>query len=218
MVSKCNPQLFIIDFFNSLINQIDIYTEEKLEKLGSDDLISPSSLSTSEVNKNVKSGDRYIQEFKVPKFNEIQEPAIIDPYTQFSYDEKIASRPLLFNPESSPIKSIDYFNRIREELIQELEKMQKECLDNYNQSRKQETNLDWLKDISEEDLKKKLFAKKSCFILNFDSSWIPQKSSQSSFYHFSKYNIYDNNNTSPYGVYLFVFDFYIEVDLTYLIR
>lgn len=199
-----NPELFIIDFFDSAINQIDIYTEERLAKLESNDLIS---------DKNVKRGesDCYNKEYKIPKFSEIQETAIIDPYSEFPYDEKITSRPLLFNPDTAPIKSIDYFNRVREELIQELVKVQKECLENYNQYRKQETNKDCLKDISEEDLKKKLFAKKSCFILNLDKNWSPQESSQSTFYRFSE--DIDIQESSPYAMHLFVLDFYLEDDL-----
>lgn len=142
------PKLLVVNYFDTLIRNVDIHTEEQLEKYSPNDTFSPNDAQEtfSEINSKL---NNYRYETSI---NE----SISDPYSD-EYDFDTQSSSFL---ESKEIKIIDYLNSLREEQINEIECIQTKLMKHCEANR--ETN----KKITEqEDLERKLFANKFAFIL-----------------------------------------------------
>lgn len=192
------PKLYIINYFDSLINKIDIYTEEKLQNLNPDDLVEKPNDLNKEIDRN--RWEYYVQDYKIPSIKPLDDENNPEPYVELANFPNITQRPLLFEPEANCSLTLkDYFTRFREALIQELRHIQEETLENYDDLRKNETNIDF-KDMSEEEMRKILFEKKFCFIYQFDQKFALAPT----FWRFE--------------IFLFVFDFYIDQEMLQFCR
>lgn len=185
-----NPKQVLVDYYDSLTRQIDIYTEELLENYAEDDVIQESS-----------DGDASSQVSRLPAHYEIRPSSCIDSYGissfvdsnshEFNYDW---TRRLRVRPGRTKI--VDYLNSIRDEMIDALQKAQTynfECMRlNKNAYKIDETD-------EEEEIKSKIFANKFCFLLKIDEVIILAN-------NFPKIA----QNMSIFKYYLFVVDFYMN--------
>ena len=187
------PKLYIINYFDSLINKIDIYTEEKLQNLNSVDLVEKPSDLNKEIDRN--RWKYYVQDYKIPSIKPLEDEYNSETYVELANFPNITQRPLLFDPEEiCSLKLKDYFNRYREELIRELRHVQEETLENYD-ALKKDNNIDVKEDMSEEEMRRMLFGKKFCFIYQFEQKFALAPT-------FLRFEIF-----------LFVFDFYIDQEM-----
>lgn len=187
-----NAKQVLVDYYDSLIRQIDIYTEELLENYSEDDVIQESS-DGDETSSQVS---------RLAAHYEIRPSSFIDSYGissfvdsnshEFNYDwtRRLRARP-------GRTKIVDYLNSIRDEMIDALQKAQThnyECLrSNKNAFKINET------EEEEEEIKRKIFANKFCFLLKIDEVIILAN-------NFPKIA----QNMSIFKYYLFVVDFYMS--------
>lgn len=194
MVTK-HPKLIIIDYYDLLIRNVDIYTEEQLKKytdenvieIVSDDLVLDKYSEKYENNEE----NPIIMDFESPNANIYD---LIDKvpywrqsiykYPKESEKAKNEPPPLLSNVHK-------FLNNMRDEMIDELKKGQEAALKNYEKI-KNEIKVDKL--ASEEEFDRsvvsRLFEKQFMFLL-LD-------------------NKYESKNNSPFKLYLIVLDFYLN--------
>ena len=138
-----SPRLFIIDYYDELIKNIDIYTEEELEKYQDNDLLSYNNTEDILVPKS----DDTIETYGVD--------SRLDPYSdEYSYDIQI-------NYEKDSItKTKDYLNDVRLKAINALKLSQDENLKYYNSNRSIiKTGQTQMNEKEINQLKSKLFGK-----------------------------------------------------------
>ena len=192
----------IIDYFDSLVQQVDIYTEEELEKYTDqsvvtkipDDDQSPSDEeeSNDEVGNEEKSLLNLFDSWEsIKSAYENRKYVGEDPYTnerEYEYSEIVAKH----EPPSISSNVRQFLNNMRDEMINEIRKGEEEALKNYK-TIKSELKIDKLASDEEidRDVATRLFENKSMFLL-------------------LDINSKSKNKDSPFKLYLFVVDFYLN--------
>lgn len=188
-----HPKLLIIDYYDSLIQQVDIYTEEQLAKY-TDGQPVVNKLIYKVIITESKNSDReeeihYCLDLESPSqnFNKIVDSDPFWEHSKYNYSKVNAKQ-----DETEPL-SIDVLNKMRDELIDELKKGQHEAL-KYYETIKNELKID--KMASDEEIDRNVMAR--LFEKQFMFLYLDNK----------KYN-YRNWN-SPFKLYLVVLDFYLN--------
>ena len=144
------PKLLITDHYDKLIQQVDIYIEELLEKYNENDLLPEDNEEISLLEHT--SNDFYDKdEYK-------------DPY-ESKYEYEMSK--LDVTPGATRIR--DYLELIRSKSIEELKKAEKETLDSYeiNKLLYKYDRVNLTVDRVEE-MKRNIFKDKFCFMLQFN--------------------------------------------------
>lgn len=150
-----NPKLVISQYFDSLIRQVDIYTEETLQLYTDADVfeIEPSRGETS------KQPDHTITPYSLCDHNSIDfGPQLLWKRILDSHKLDLNDNLTRFGPE--PINKRIYVNQMRDQLIKELEKGQSEAFE-YYETIKNEID----KSMSQEDIESIVFANNYYFII-----------------------------------------------------
>lgn len=144
------PRLLITDHYDKLIQQVDIYIEELLEKYNEHDLLPVDNGEISFLEPT--SNDFYVRdEYK-------------DPYeSKYEYN----TSKLDVTPGTTRIR--DYLELIRSKSIEELKKAEKKALDNYEMNKLlYKYDRDNLTVDRVEEMKRNIFKDKFCFMLQFN--------------------------------------------------
>ena len=150
-----HPKLMIIDYYDSLINVIDIHTEELLRAYSETDI-----LEEIEPNPRLKHNDNeIIRPYRVKSLN--------NPFNNtYKIDPSSLKTMGTFTPGLT--RMWDYLNGTRDELIKFLRDAQKKTFEDY-ESIKNELKL--AKNGTDEyDVMAKLFAKRFHFIIEIDNT------------------------------------------------
>lgn len=170
--SSSDSKRIILDSYDYLINQVDIFAETVLNKHSESELLDSCMWQKPKIQNERKPE-------KQAKFDMLEENDYIDPYKEkYQTDEKLKT-PALLDPNTTKVH--DYINKMRQEIIDELVKLQGDTLKEYEMN-KDKIVIDETKSVEQrQDLDEKLFGNKNCFILE-----------------------------SKTTTYLFVFNFYID--------
>lgn len=128
-----NPKLIIADYYDSLVNQINIYTEEILKKCKheNDPIIEMTPTTTTTTN-----GRRFSN---LPKRNFFEETYGINEYDDtYSEDFIISQKDLSLLSDdqiASPKKMSEHVNLIRSSMIDELIKAEQASFDSYERKK-----------------------------------------------------------------------------------
>lgn len=229
MTSKNHPQQIIMDYYDSLIRQVDIYTEEELEKYideneslvnkypdnnNDDDSSSDEEKGNYIDNKgynedsylklfdssdesiiNAFENDLYVDEDPYLKHRKYKYPLprLSSPTDDDDDDDKFpGEKKAKYEPLPKSSKVCQFLNNMRDKMISEIQNCQKEAFKNYTRI-KSELKAD--KSASDEEIDRtvatRLFKNKFMFLvknrkLNSKKKW------------------------SPFNLYLFVVDFYLN--------
>jgi hypothetical protein len=144
------PRLLIIDYYDSLINRIDKYTEQLLEQYGDEDIL-PNEPDVLERHRGCCDGDELCGE----KYH--QETY----FEEYNYDN--IERQLDYEPGVTKVR--DYFNRVRSRQIDAILKVRDHNLESYEMNKLAYKNIpDNMNKVEIEHLKSRLFADKFCFL------------------------------------------------------
>lgn len=200
-----NPKLIICDYFDKLVNLVDIHTEEQLKKFDKSDFVGePFKYRFRELPKCDYMGSNGII-FRFQAKNDDNEQASDDlKDAEYGTTYNLADHPKLeINPNS--VKVHDYLNKTRENLISEVKRHEEHALTRY-----QEAKDDLLKEIQTiddrdtqiEEFKKRLFADKHIGVIQIEklSRWK------------NDFEFHEKQNESPFCLYLAVLDFYLDRD------
>ena len=155
-----SPKLLIVDYYDSLISDIDIYTEQLLEKYTENDLL-PNEIKSDEWL--IKLPTYRDSDFENKEFFEIE--SMFDPYKEFYRFEKKQAN---VTPESTKVR--DYLNLVRSKSIEEINKVKEENLSRYDLNKdKYKYKRDELTTGIIEDMKRELFKDRYCFQIRIDS-------------------------------------------------
>ena len=214
-----NHKLIIVDYYDALIRQVDIYTEEKLNIYSNDHLI--------EIKEEEKEGNQQIEDskefdldtetFESP-LKEIEEKAFLPNSVKSLMVSEFAIK--INWPQQRPfqMKAQDYLNFMRDEMIKQIEIAKKETIEHYEaiidglddkekltdkemkitKCKYDETIKDEFKNagkLREEELKRKLFENKFAFLFSRPYS-----------------------NLNPFTLYLVITDFYLKESHLKLIK
>ena len=191
----------IIDYFDSLVQQVDIYTEEELEKYTDqsvvtkipDDDQSPSDEeeSNDEVGNKEKSLLNLFDSWESIKNAYENQTYDEDPYMN-EREYEYSGVETKHEPPSVSSNVRQFLNNMRDEMINEIRKGEEEALKNYK-TIKSELKIDKLASDEEidRDVATRLFENKSMFLL-------------------LDINSNSENNDSLFKLYLFVVDFYLN--------
>lgn len=146
------PKLLIVDYYDSVISDIDIITEELFEKYNEDEVFKIES-------NNNNSGLE--QRSEIEKFFENEK--LIDPYSdEYKYDTD-----LKITLESGKIH--DYLNLVRLKAIEEVKNVRDENLEHYELNKAEyKYNRNDLTAEKVEEIRRELFKEKFCFLLRID--------------------------------------------------
>lgn len=148
-----SPKLVITDYYDSLIREIDIYTEKSIDKHSDDDLLPEEPDSIEEQPKSTIEDDIY---------------PIDDPYSlKYSYGLIVAA---------NRTRIIDYLNQVRTKAIEELKSAQEENLISY-EANKSKIHIDRENMDTEkiEALKRQLFNDRFSFLVISNDNEIKEK-------------------------------------------
>ena len=124
-----NPKLIIADYYDSLVNQIDIYTEDVLKKCQdqNDPIIEMNQTTAT-------SGSRHAN---LPKRNFVEEIYGINEYNDTYSEDFIVSQVNQDDvlSEAAPKKMSEHVNAIRSSMIDELRKAEKASFDSYERKK-----------------------------------------------------------------------------------
>lgn len=216
-MAKINKRLFISDHYDELVNQIDLYTEELLEKIPKDAVITELPRFPPGSNKD--------DDDWVFKNDETFEGPYSDRY-DLSGEEDVEVKVII-----GETKVADYVNLIRSKAIEEIQKAREENLEQLamnppNQNPKpnpieieEQEAMDITSDsddsdcINETDLEKvnmeklryELFQDKFCFFVMLEK--LPYDSDFKYVSHYDK-----TKNKSIFQMYTIVVDFYMSLD------
>lgn len=165
------PPLLITEYYDSLIRQLDIYTEERIKEL------QETGLPKIEVDSYSYCSTCYEQTDEIETYGV---ETINNPYQskQFTIDTTITETEI-----TELSQAIDYVSKIRQQAIDEIRKVQEENLDHYNEN-KDKFKVDKKENLTGEKLdefKSQLFAPRFCFLVNktpiesvriYSDSWI----------------------------------------------
>lgn len=180
-----SPKLLIVDYYDSLISEIDIYTEQLLEKYTENDLL-PNEIKRD--NMIMKYPTNQKSDFENKDFFEIE--SMVDPYKEFYRFEKKQTN---VTPESTKVR--DYLNLVRSKSIEEINKVKEENLSRYDLNKdKYKYNRNELTTEIVEDMKRELFKDRYCFQLRIDRLF------------------FTSVGSLPFQILTIVTDFYIDPD------
>jgi len=146
----------IINHFDDLTTQVDIYTEKLLARFEDNDLF------VDFVYRESENDDKTDMDEPDNQIESAQVDAYIDPYSdKYSYE---SCAPFEMPPESTTVK--DYLNSCRHKLFEEMKRVKEEILRSV-ESEELRVDRD-RKDDEEymEELKSRIFAKRFCFLLD----------------------------------------------------
>jgi hypothetical protein len=149
-----SPKLLIVDYYDSLINRIDIYTEELLAEYSEDDVLP---------KEKEPSASHWWIGLKLKET--IDNPYKIDYNGVLNIDNQVKD----VVPGSTKVH--DYLNRVRSKAIEEIGKVRDENLSRYelNKERfKKYGNRDELTEEKIEEMQRELFEESFCFLLSID--------------------------------------------------
>lgn len=204
-----NSKLFISQYFDSIINQIDIHTEEQLENFSKRDKINNS----------------FDYQYKSPADHRQSEDDFYNNHDEQN-DEQITygiesytdSNSVWYNYEHQPWREIplcsmrirDYLNATRAELIAEVELVQAEIFKRYDEIKNSLVQCHD-QDSQIEVLKRAVFANKFVGIFRIDKVYAKEM-----------FTVWQENkhitNPVPFKLYLVIFDFYLDLDQQNLLR
>lgn len=166
-----NPKLFISQHFDSLIREVDIFTEKRLARSDLDKIVEVNDYDDFETTppKNETFPEQIddVMDFEgVVDFGKHAERKIWKYFQRTCFDFK---RNLVTTIEEEPrrVKISDYWNEFREKMIDELNLQQKEAFERYETIRddlKRENSSN--KDI--ESIISRVFENNFAFILNYE--------------------------------------------------
>lgn len=153
--------MLISIFFDSLIREVDIFTEEKIVDLDSDKLIKVNNDDNIKLNIEESNNSKYIDgeiDFdSVEHFDKNVQDYIWSVHERPSFDFK---RNLDLNKPSKCMKECDFWNESRDELIAELNDMQNEAFQRYETIRDESKRDKW----SIETIMERVFENRFAFI------------------------------------------------------
>lgn len=183
-----NPKLFLSNYFDSLINQIDIHTEEQLEKYQENENLN-EDLILFERNFNINKNDEY----KIRPFDDRTANGIefhLNPYSaSYEYD-------LNLNERSRSTNIHNYLNDSRETMLEHVQKSRAEAHERYEMSMRDD-DLKKFENDQIDELKRHLFTQHFLFLIRVDEIILGTNSSKLL-------------NPSPYRLYLLVTDYFID--------
>lgn len=195
-----NPKFLILNYYDSLVNQIDIYTEEELDRTASDDRLDFNRTIPNEsilkTNFEQNKPDYFMKNYE----NEIETQFTDYSYEEISDHEIIHSEPTI---SSDDLSVRDYLNSVRQTMLLELSSSQIENLKHYEKCKS-----DLNKDFGQEKVREHVFESRFCFIIQFDHVLIGNENQQSNYV----------DNPSPFKLYLFLVDFYMTTKELELLR
>jgi len=148
-------QLLIVNHFDELTTNVDIYTEKLLARFDDNDLLADF------VNKESKNDDKTEMTEEDNQVNSEKDDACYDPYSEkYSYESCV---PFEMPPESTTVK--DFLNSCRQKLIDEMKEVKEEI---FKSTESEELIVDRERKDDEyiEELKSRIFANRFCFILD----------------------------------------------------
>lgn len=145
-----SPKIIILNYYDSLVREVDIYSEKLLKKYSENDLLPPP-------DPIVESRPDELKEPKTFGVEQINDPFYLQRY---NYDTITDQINVNVTPGQTRIR--DYVNLMREKAIEKIRKVEEENLELYKSIKK---ILDKHKPIEEQ-----LFADKFCFLVEIDRS------------------------------------------------
>lgn len=209
-MASSNPKLMVLEHYESLVRQVDIHTEELLEKCKETQLLGINSKpNTSDIS---KLSNCLIESYQI-RLRIFEESygvsAYHDPYseeyenghTATSTSSSCESVANATPPITDSITVREYASRMRDEMLDELRRIQTETLAWCDTIRSELAAIDRSSVECIEKLKKKIFSQKFAFILQIDEIMVPTSSSKDFV-----------PNPLPFKLYLFVLDFYMDAE------
>lgn len=147
-----NQKKLIIEYYDSLTNQIDIYAEQVLEKYKAEDKIRDKMNSVYLPNKQVNNN------YLIPHYQwtSCEETLYIDPYLEkFPLKQELTN--VRFDPKTKKVH--DYVNEMRQEMIDELKIGEHETLVKCQRMMKEKQSIDT------NEIESKLFENKFSFVI-----------------------------------------------------
>lgn len=192
-----NPKLIISQYYDSLVNQIDIHTEELINKTPetheiSSDLLKPGKEAYHEMSPDffVKP-DYFAPTFEVDSYSD----PYTDKYTHSSTADEHCDQ--TFNKPASSIKLRAHFESIRREMIDELRRAERQAMDDCETLIRKDLN--WKASKSRcvvDEIKEQLFERKFYLIVRVDRVNLEAFEAVA--------------NRSWFKIYLFELDFYLD--------
>lgn len=183
-----SPKLIITRYFDSLVNLVDIYTEEELGKHDQAELVkalsniypTTSSLDDDDADDDFLFVPYHKHTFGIDSYN--------DPYTSSLKSSSRASE----TAQSGPTRVHDYLNATRAHMIERLRSAEIVSL------RRCETSIATLRglDGDDEEIKRRVFGDKFFLIFVVEKILVPYEGLV--------------ENPSPFKLYLFELDFYMD--------
>lgn len=196
-----NPKLVISNYFDSLINQIDIHTEEELSNTKETDLILTDKPFTFQLEPGANNEfDFNFWKIGEGNWKDDEKQTIEYPLsTQYKYD---FSHQKSRHIPSGSIKVSDFLNETRDKLIERVKEVQVDAFKRYEEIKE---HLKFSQDDTktqeeqEEEIKRKLFANKFLGLIRVDQ-----------IVNFDGEKYTKSNNESPFKLYLVELDFYMD--------
>lgn len=191
MTTSKHPKLIIIDYYDSLINQVDIYTEEQLAKHTDSDVVTEAiskedSFNTNSSYKTEENPDDLDLESSNANLKKIVNYQPYSKEVKYTYPEEKAKH----EPPPPPMTNVHQFlNKMREEMIGQIKRYQEKSL-KYYETIKNELKVQKLE--SEEEILGRLFEREFSFLILEKTSHCKA------------------NKNSPFNMYLIVLDFYVN--------
>lgn len=185
-----NYKLLIADYYDSLIRQIDIYTEQLL-LLHSDEDVFEINPSESQEPTSSKTHHLLIDfdSFDINSY-EFNSNSILKEMSKHPYYDDLEDNDNLNQSEQEPVKVTSYVNQIRSQLINELNEAQTRTLKYYETIKDEIHN----KNMSRDEIESRLFAKDYYFTVTLNNV------NEEDFHDFG----------SPFKMHLVKLDFYLN--------
>lgn len=184
-MGKVNPKVSIINYYDHLINQIDLYTEKLLEKIDDDALLREPEAYQLGIADCIGDIEAKIMEKLNLNYKR-------------NYDQNdFEMHQVTIDAVAGQTKIRDYVNMVRERAISEVRLVQEQSLREY---KKTVISPDYAESDEESTLREKIFANKFCFSLVIDQS--PDVKAR----YFSR----PLENKSIFKMYICLVDFYMS--------
>ena len=169
-MSSKNPKLMISQYYDSLIREIDIFTEERLLELTNDQIIELTNNKIYPKFSENNGNDFNLSELNLDSDEEnfcLYERDHLSPNVhRIVHGFDISSN--LRNNEL-PIHTKDYYNQARDEILDELSKLQDEAFSRYDKIKGDLKRDDSLSEQEQlEMVRKQLFTNKFAFIVDLE--------------------------------------------------
>ena len=198
-----NRKLYVLNYFDSLVRHIDVHTEEQFAKFTGPNAASAAAINVYDhLNGDPIDTNHYYNNSKLnysdfhAQFSSIEPNDHHSPYSD-RYQLVDAGEPpsdLIDTTNRTNESGVDYLNRSRDELIDEIEQAQAESLRRYDDDEVRSHRLESV-GSGEAALERALFANKFGFLLEVDEM---------------RQGYRRVENRSPFKIYLIVLDFYLD--------